>query len=175
MCQYLYIFPLTIWPVVALVTAARPEPHGGWTHFYSHSVEEVEGADIKYRLCKVLSWNSADWMFGLFILLCLKYGTVNGCIDGFFFFLFVNKKKMYQIQIQMVFSGIQNFELKQLKKGGTWTEEVNTKEINWYPIQKVTFARRKLQGANPATITRYCRALEHIRGAFSEPFFFFYL
>ncbi|XP_071387705.1 DNA-dependent protein kinase catalytic subunit [Centroberyx affinis] len=46
-----------------------------------------------------------------------------------------------------------NFELKQLKKGGTWTESVNTKEINWYPLQKVNFARRKLEGANPAAIT----------------------
>ncbi|KAJ0059871.1 hypothetical protein NL108_014572, partial [Boleophthalmus pectinirostris] len=46
-----------------------------------------------------------------------------------------------------------NFELKQLKKGGTWTKEVDTKEINWYPLQKVNFARRKLEGANPATIT----------------------
>ncbi|XP_075945492.1 DNA-dependent protein kinase catalytic subunit-like isoform X1 [Anarhichas minor] len=46
-----------------------------------------------------------------------------------------------------------NFELKQMKKGGTWTDSVNTKEINWYPLQKVNFARRKLEGANPATIT----------------------
>ncbi|XP_041669965.1 DNA-dependent protein kinase catalytic subunit [Cheilinus undulatus] len=46
-----------------------------------------------------------------------------------------------------------NFELKQLKKGGTWTEDVNTKEINWYPLQKVNFARRKLEGANPSAIT----------------------
>ncbi|XP_040921929.1 DNA-dependent protein kinase catalytic subunit [Toxotes jaculatrix] len=46
-----------------------------------------------------------------------------------------------------------NFELKQLKKGGTWTENVNTKEINWYPLQKVNCARRKLEGANPAAIT----------------------
>lgn len=46
-----------------------------------------------------------------------------------------------------------NFELKQLKKGGTWTKDVNTKEINWYPLQKVNFARRKLEGANPAAIT----------------------
>ncbi|XP_044195297.1 DNA-dependent protein kinase catalytic subunit [Thunnus albacares] len=46
-----------------------------------------------------------------------------------------------------------NFELKQLKKGGTWTENVNTKEINWYPLQKVNFARRKLEGVNPAAIT----------------------
>lgn len=46
-----------------------------------------------------------------------------------------------------------NFEMKQLKKGGTWTKEVNTKEINWYPLQKVNFARRKLEGANPAAIT----------------------
>ncbi|XP_041817023.1 DNA-dependent protein kinase catalytic subunit isoform X2 [Chelmon rostratus] len=46
-----------------------------------------------------------------------------------------------------------NFEMRQLKKGGTWTEDVNTKEINWYPLQKVNFARRKLEGANPAVIT----------------------
>ncbi|XP_038580578.1 DNA-dependent protein kinase catalytic subunit [Micropterus salmoides] len=46
-----------------------------------------------------------------------------------------------------------NFELKQLKKGGTWTENVNIKEINWYPLQKVNFARRKLEGANPAAMT----------------------
>uniref|UniRef100_A0A8D3CWJ1 DNA-dependent protein kinase catalytic subunit n=1 Tax=Scophthalmus maximus TaxID=52904 RepID=A0A8D3CWJ1_SCOMX len=46
-----------------------------------------------------------------------------------------------------------NFELKQLKKGGTWSENVNTKEINWYPLQKVNFARRKLEGANPAAVT----------------------
>ncbi|XP_061073095.1 DNA-dependent protein kinase catalytic subunit [Conger conger] len=46
-----------------------------------------------------------------------------------------------------------NFELKQLKKGGTWVQTVNTKEINWYPVQKVNFARRKLEGANPAVIT----------------------
>ncbi|XP_023688567.2 DNA-dependent protein kinase catalytic subunit isoform X1 [Paramormyrops kingsleyae] len=46
-----------------------------------------------------------------------------------------------------------NFELKQLKKGGTWTQTVNTKEINWYPMQKVNIARRKLEGANPADIT----------------------
>uniref|UniRef100_A0A3B4ZYV0 DNA-dependent protein kinase catalytic subunit n=1 Tax=Stegastes partitus TaxID=144197 RepID=A0A3B4ZYV0_9TELE len=46
-----------------------------------------------------------------------------------------------------------NFEMKQMKKGGTWTESVDTKEINWYPLQKVNFARRKLEGANPAAIT----------------------
>ncbi|XP_060099810.1 DNA-dependent protein kinase catalytic subunit [Heteronotia binoei] len=46
-----------------------------------------------------------------------------------------------------------NFELKQLKKGGTWTKEINTDEVNWYPLQKVNFARRKLAGANPAVIT----------------------
>uniref|UniRef100_A0A3Q1J9C8 DNA-dependent protein kinase catalytic subunit n=1 Tax=Anabas testudineus TaxID=64144 RepID=A0A3Q1J9C8_ANATE len=46
-----------------------------------------------------------------------------------------------------------NFELKQLKKGGTWTENINTKEINWYPLQKVNFCSRKLEGANPAAIT----------------------
>ncbi|XP_062235399.1 DNA-dependent protein kinase catalytic subunit [Platichthys flesus] len=46
-----------------------------------------------------------------------------------------------------------NFELKQLKKGGSWTKDINTKEINWYPLQKVKFAREKLEGANPAAIT----------------------
>ncbi|XP_029935630.1 DNA-dependent protein kinase catalytic subunit isoform X2 [Myripristis murdjan] len=46
-----------------------------------------------------------------------------------------------------------NFEMKQLKKGGTWTESINTKEISWYPLQKVNFAKRKLEGANPAAIT----------------------
>ncbi|XP_069076234.1 DNA-dependent protein kinase catalytic subunit isoform X2 [Pleurodeles waltl] len=46
-----------------------------------------------------------------------------------------------------------NFELKQLKKGGTWTKEVNTMEVNWYPMQKVNYAKRKLSGANPAVIT----------------------
>lgn len=50
---------------------------------------------------------------------------------------------------------LQNFEMKQLKKGGKWMESVDVKEINWYPLQKVSFARRKLEGANPATITRY--------------------
>ncbi|XP_043921659.1 DNA-dependent protein kinase catalytic subunit [Protopterus annectens] len=46
-----------------------------------------------------------------------------------------------------------NFEIKQLKKGGTWTAEVNTNEINWYPVQKVNCARQKLEGANPSLIT----------------------
>ncbi|XP_042320371.1 DNA-dependent protein kinase catalytic subunit [Sceloporus undulatus] len=46
-----------------------------------------------------------------------------------------------------------NFELKQLKKGGTWTKEINVNEVNWYPLQKINFARRKLAGANPAVIT----------------------
>lgn len=58
-------------------------------------------------------------------------------------------------KLSLLFLITQNFELKQLKKGGTWTESVNTKEINWYPLQKVNFARRKLEGANPAAITRY--------------------
>ncbi|KAL4648766.1 DNA-dependent protein kinase catalytic subunit isoform X1 [Arapaima gigas] len=46
-----------------------------------------------------------------------------------------------------------NLELKQLKKMGTWTQNLNTKEINWYPVQKVNIARRKLEGVNPAVIT----------------------
>ncbi|XP_047423865.1 DNA-dependent protein kinase catalytic subunit isoform X2 [Mugil cephalus] len=60
-----------------------------------------------------------------------------------------------------------NFELKQLKKGGTWTESVNTKEINWYPLQKVNFARRKLEGANPAAITS-----EELKLGFEKDFAF---
>ncbi|XP_029105413.1 DNA-dependent protein kinase catalytic subunit-like [Scleropages formosus] len=51
-----------------------------------------------------------------------------------------------------------NFGLKQLKKGGTWTQSVNTKDVNWYPVQKVNFARRKLEGVNPAVIT--CEELQ---------------
>ncbi|XP_067887902.1 DNA-dependent protein kinase catalytic subunit isoform X2 [Heterodontus francisci] len=47
-----------------------------------------------------------------------------------------------------------NFEQKQIKKGGTWSNFVNTNEINWYPMQKVNYAKRKLEGANPSTITR---------------------
>ncbi|XP_066480516.1 DNA-dependent protein kinase catalytic subunit [Tiliqua scincoides] len=46
-----------------------------------------------------------------------------------------------------------NFELKQLKKGGTWSKEINTDEVNWYPLQKLSFAKRKLAGVNPAVIT----------------------
>ncbi|XP_071593605.1 DNA-dependent protein kinase catalytic subunit [Heliangelus exortis] len=46
-----------------------------------------------------------------------------------------------------------NFEQRQLKKGGTWIKEINTSEVNWYPLQKVSYVRRKLTGANPATIT----------------------
>ncbi|XP_060788690.1 DNA-dependent protein kinase catalytic subunit-like isoform X1 [Neoarius graeffei] len=46
-----------------------------------------------------------------------------------------------------------NFALKQLKRGGTWTESIDTKEINWYPLQKINFARKKLEGANPSVIT----------------------
>ncbi|XP_061454380.1 DNA-dependent protein kinase catalytic subunit isoform X2 [Rhineura floridana] len=58
-----------------------------------------------------------------------------------------------------------NFELKQLKKGGTWSKEINTDEVNWYPIQKVNFARRKLIGANPAVITSDELQLGHEKSA----------
>ncbi|KAM3860678.1 DNA-dependent protein kinase catalytic subunit [Diretmus argenteus] len=58
-----------------------------------------------------------------------------------------------------------NFEMKQLKKGGTWTESVNTKQINWFPLQKVNFARRKLEGVNPAAITSEELALGFERSA----------
>uniref|UniRef100_A0A8V5FUE0 DNA-dependent protein kinase catalytic subunit n=1 Tax=Melopsittacus undulatus TaxID=13146 RepID=A0A8V5FUE0_MELUD len=46
-----------------------------------------------------------------------------------------------------------NSEQRQLKKGGTWIKEVNTSEVNWYPLQRVSYVKRKLTGANPATIT----------------------
>uniref|UniRef100_A0A663E4E6 DNA-dependent protein kinase catalytic subunit n=1 Tax=Aquila chrysaetos chrysaetos TaxID=223781 RepID=A0A663E4E6_AQUCH len=46
-----------------------------------------------------------------------------------------------------------NFEQRQLKKGGTWIKEINTSEVNWYPLQKVSYVKRKLTGANPGTIT----------------------
>lgn len=59
---------------------------------------------------------------------------------------------------------LQNFEMKQLKKGGKWMESVDVKEINWYPLQKVSFARRKLEGANPATITRYSTGIWDTQG-----------
>lgn len=46
-----------------------------------------------------------------------------------------------------------NFEQKMLKKGGSWIQEINVNEKNWYPLQKVQYAKRKLAGANPAVIT----------------------
>ncbi|OXB55687.1 hypothetical protein ASZ78_003819 [Callipepla squamata] len=46
-----------------------------------------------------------------------------------------------------------NFEQRQLKKGGTWIKEINTAEVNWYPLQKVSNVKRKLTGTNPARIT----------------------
>uniref|UniRef100_A0A8C4NGJ0 non-specific serine/threonine protein kinase n=1 Tax=Eptatretus burgeri TaxID=7764 RepID=A0A8C4NGJ0_EPTBU len=45
------------------------------------------------------------------------------------------------------------FELKQLRRGGQWTELVDTTEVDWFPRQKISIARRKLEGANPAAIT----------------------
>ncbi|XP_062426360.1 DNA-dependent protein kinase catalytic subunit [Rhea pennata] len=46
-----------------------------------------------------------------------------------------------------------NFEQRQLKKGGTWIQEINTSEVNWYPLQKVNYVKRKLTGCNPRRIT----------------------
>uniref|UniRef100_A0A452QYJ1 DNA-dependent protein kinase catalytic subunit n=1 Tax=Ursus americanus TaxID=9643 RepID=A0A452QYJ1_URSAM len=46
-----------------------------------------------------------------------------------------------------------NFEQKMLKKGGSWIQEINVTEENWYPRQKIHYAKRKLAGANPAVIT----------------------
>ena len=48
---------------------------------------------------------------------------------------------------------LQNFEQKMLKKGGSWIQKTNITEKNWYPRQKVSYAKRKLAGANPAVIT----------------------
>ncbi|XP_027269233.1 DNA-dependent protein kinase catalytic subunit isoform X1 [Cricetulus griseus] len=44
-------------------------------------------------------------------------------------------------------------EQKMLKKGGSWIQEINVTEENWYPQQKIRYAKRKLAGANPAVIT----------------------
>lgn len=46
-----------------------------------------------------------------------------------------------------------NFEQKMLQKGGSWIKETNLTEKNWYPLQKIQYAKRKLAGANPAVIT----------------------
>ncbi|XP_004680100.1 PREDICTED: DNA-dependent protein kinase catalytic subunit [Condylura cristata] len=46
-----------------------------------------------------------------------------------------------------------NFEQKMLKKGGSWIQEINVNEKNWYPRQKIHYAKKKLAGANPAVIT----------------------
>ncbi|KAI5273209.1 Dna-Dependent Protein Kinase Catalytic Subunit [Manis pentadactyla] len=46
-----------------------------------------------------------------------------------------------------------NFEQKMLKKGGSWIQEINVTEKNWYPRQKINHVKRKLAGANPAAIT----------------------
>ncbi|XP_010628625.1 DNA-dependent protein kinase catalytic subunit [Fukomys damarensis] len=46
-----------------------------------------------------------------------------------------------------------NFEQKMLKKGGSWIQKVNVTDQNWYPRQKICYAKRKLAGANPAVIT----------------------
>ncbi|KAL6085809.1 hypothetical protein STEG23_007048, partial [Scotinomys teguina] len=46
-----------------------------------------------------------------------------------------------------------SFEQKMLKKGGSWIQEINVTEKNWYPQQKIRYAKRKLAGANPAVIT----------------------
>ncbi|XP_053322155.1 DNA-dependent protein kinase catalytic subunit [Spea bombifrons] len=46
-----------------------------------------------------------------------------------------------------------NLEMKQRKKKGKWYEEVDISKLNWYPLQKINFAKRKLSGTNPAAIT----------------------
>ncbi|XP_037658373.1 DNA-dependent protein kinase catalytic subunit [Choloepus didactylus] len=46
-----------------------------------------------------------------------------------------------------------NFEQRMLKTGGSWIQEINVTEKNWYPRQKINYANRKLAGANPAVIT----------------------
>ncbi|XP_069777633.1 DNA-dependent protein kinase catalytic subunit isoform X2 [Narcine bancroftii] len=54
-----------------------------------------------------------------------------------------------------------NLEQKQLQKKGTWIKDVKTNEINWYPMQKVNCAKKKLEGANPSLITREELRLGH--------------
>lgn len=44
-------------------------------------------------------------------------------------------------------------EQKMLKKGGSWIQDISVTEENWYPQQKIRYAKRKLAGANPAVIT----------------------
>ncbi|XP_058131499.1 DNA-dependent protein kinase catalytic subunit [Dasypus novemcinctus] len=46
-----------------------------------------------------------------------------------------------------------NFEREMLRRGGSWIQEINVTEKNWYPQQKINYAIRKLAGANPALIT----------------------
>ncbi|KAF6100706.1 protein kinase, DNA-activated, catalytic subunit [Phyllostomus discolor] len=46
-----------------------------------------------------------------------------------------------------------NFEQKMLKKGGSWIQKTNITEKSWYPRQKISYAKRKLAGSNPAVIT----------------------
>ncbi|GAB1300036.1 DNA-dependent protein kinase catalytic subunit [Apodemus speciosus] len=45
------------------------------------------------------------------------------------------------------------FEKIMLRKGGSWIQEINVTEKNWYPQHKIHYAKRKLAGANPAAIT----------------------
>ncbi|XP_021065597.1 DNA-dependent protein kinase catalytic subunit [Mus pahari] len=45
------------------------------------------------------------------------------------------------------------FEQTMLRKGGSWIQEINVTEKNWYPQHKIRYAKRKLAGANPAVIT----------------------
>ncbi|XP_054840598.1 DNA-dependent protein kinase catalytic subunit [Eublepharis macularius] len=83
---------------------------------------------------------------------------------GLIYSMMVHSLKAYRVYPELLINTMdvfvkepsldwKNFELKQLKKGGTWTKEINMDEVNWYPLQKVNFARRKLAGANPAVIT----------------------
>ncbi|XP_048363545.1 DNA-dependent protein kinase catalytic subunit isoform X2 [Sphaerodactylus townsendi] len=83
---------------------------------------------------------------------------------GLIFSVMVHSLKAYRVHPDLLINTMdvfvkepsldwKNFELRQLKKGGTWTKEINMDEVNWYPLQKVNFARRKLAGSNPALIT----------------------
>ncbi|XP_063779765.1 DNA-dependent protein kinase catalytic subunit [Pseudophryne corroboree] len=46
-----------------------------------------------------------------------------------------------------------NQEIKQMKKQGSWMKEFDTASQDWYPMQKINCAKRKLAGANPSEIT----------------------
>ncbi|KAM3927958.1 DNA-dependent protein kinase catalytic subunit [Leptodactylus fuscus] len=59
-----------------------------------------------------------------------------------------------------------NFQANQLKKKGDWTKDINITSQDWYPKQKISCAKRKLDGVNPAVIT--CEELRLGHGSRKE-------